>query len=82
VKWLLAIPHYIILGLMRGNGSYGLLGIMVLVAGVLLLFTGRYPRPIFDFVMGMNLWHYRMVAYVLLMTERYPPFRLDTPEQA
>ena len=82
VKWLLAIPHFIILGFMRGNGGFGLVGILVVVGGVVLLFTGRYPRPVFDFVMGMNRWNYRVMAYVLLMTDRYPPFQLDVSEQA
>ena len=82
VKWLLAIPHFIILSFMRGNNGFGLMGILALVAGVTMLFTGRYPRPVFAFMMGMNLWYYRVVAYVLLMTDRYPPFRLDVSEQA
>ncbi len=82
VKWLLAIPHFIILGFMRGNGGFDLVGILVVVGGVVLLFTGRYPRPVFDFVMGMNRWNYRVMAYVLLMTDRYPPFQLDVSEQA
>ncbi|MEO5874427.1 MAG: DUF4389 domain-containing protein [Streptosporangiaceae bacterium] len=87
--WLLAIPHYVLLGGLVGAGSNGsqgsswtwsgpgLLIALVLVAGVGLLFTGRYLEGVFAFVMGINRWIARVAAYVLLMTDSYPPFRLD-----
>jgi hypothetical protein len=90
--WLLAIPHYLIVGLFTSaawagvnasgdqtawTASGGLISLLVLIAGVVLLFTGRYPQSLFDFVMGMNRWVARVVAYAFLMTDRYPPFRLD-----
>ena len=89
--WLLAIPHYIVVGIIVGGASgwsnddkgrwgspgWGLLDILVLVAAVILLFTTRYPRTLFDLIVGLNRWVYRVVAYAALMTDQYPPFRLD-----
>jgi hypothetical protein len=90
VAWLLALPHLIIVGLLTGGGwtvdvgddrqlryTAGVLGILVLVAGMALLSTGRYPAGLFDFVVGVNRWVLRTVAYVALLTDRYPPLRLD-----
>ena len=90
-SWLLAIPQYIVVGVMVG-GTFawgpdrwwsgpmwagGLIGALVLIAAVILLFTGRYPKPLFDFIIGLNRWVMRVAAYTSLMTDRYPPFRLD-----
>jgi hypothetical protein len=72
VKWLLAIPHWIILAFLYLGAI-----IVVIVAWFAILFTGRYPRGMFEYVEGVARWHNRVVAYALiLVTDRYPPFRL------
>ena len=72
VKWLLAIPHYIVLFFLDIAAV-----IVVIVAWFAILFTGRYPRGMFGFVEGVIRWHNRVVGYALtLVTDRYPPFSL------
>lgn len=56
---------------------FGLVHVMCFIAGVALAFTGKYPPDIYKFVMGINRWSYRVLAYALLMTDKYPPFSLD-----
>jgi hypothetical protein len=73
VKWLLAIPHYIVLFFL-----YIAAVVVVIIAWFAILFTERYPRGLFDFVEGVIRWHNRVLAYALLLvTDQYPPFRLQ-----
>ncbi len=72
VKWFLAIPHYIVLIFLAIAAL-----VCVIIAWFAILFTGRYPRGLFDFVVGVQRWGLRVNAYVfLLITDRYPPFSL------
>jgi hypothetical protein len=76
VKWFLAIPHYIVLFFLY-------IAVIIVVIGTwfAILFTGRYPRGIFDFVEGVIRWHNRVVGYAfILVTDRYPPFSLSQQE--
>jgi hypothetical protein len=93
--WLLAIPHYIIVGIFVGSGVWaanrssndwqwnlagsggGLVLILVIVAAIVLTVTGAYPRPLYDLILGLNRWALRVAGYAGLMTDVYPPFRLD-----
>ena len=78
--WLLALPHYAVVACFQGGGGPhggGLALLLSLFAAVAHLFTGRYPKDLFDLVLGMNRWSYRVAVYAALMTDRYPPFRLD-----
>jgi uncharacterized membrane protein len=72
VKWLLAIPHFIVLFFLSIAAFFAVVG-----AWFAILFTGRYPRGLFDFVLGVLRWWNRVIAYAFaLVTDEYPPFRL------
>ena len=73
VKWLLAIPHYIVLAVLAVVAIFA-----IFIAWFAVLFTGRYPRGLFDYVVGVGRWGLRIQAYaILLVTDRYPPFSLQ-----
>ena len=73
VKWLLAIPHYVVLAVLAIAAFFA-----VVIAWFAILFTGRYPRGLFEFVVGVGRWALRVQAYAfLLVTDRYPPFTMD-----
>jgi hypothetical protein len=73
VKWLLAIPHFIVLFFLTVGAFFA-----VIIAWFAILFTGRYPRGLFDYVVGVGRWWLRVEAYAfLLLTDRYPPFSLS-----
>jgi hypothetical protein len=91
-SWLLALPHYLLLAALTSGlawtatdavggdvrvSSVGVLGLAVMFAAVALLFAGRYPAGLYDLLMGVNRWGFRVLAYAALMTDDYPPFRLD-----
>jgi hypothetical protein len=96
VKWLLAIPHLVVVGLLGSTimlypipalndinndslalGGYSVLNLLVVIAGFFLLITGSYPVSLFAFLMGISRWMYRVLVYVALLSDEYPPFRLD-----
>jgi hypothetical protein len=73
VKWFLAIPHYIVLAVLATMGVFA-----VVIAWFAIVFNGRYPRGLFDFVVGVGRWALRVQAYAfLLVTDRYPPFSMS-----
>uniref|UniRef100_A0AAU2JMP0 DUF4389 domain-containing protein n=1 Tax=Streptomyces sp. NBC_00049 TaxID=2903617 RepID=A0AAU2JMP0_9ACTN len=90
VKWLLVVPQVLVITLLVSSGwkayryldayspfSSGLIGLLSLVAVVILTCTGSYPRGLFDLLVGLVRWTLRVLVYAFLMTDEYPPFRLD-----
>ena len=95
VKWLLAVPHLLIVGLiaapilpwwwteidwtagLQSIGGYSVLNLLAVVAGFFLLITRQHPRSLFDLLVGINRWCYRVLTYLAFMHDDYPPIRLD-----
>jgi hypothetical protein len=87
--WLLAIPQYVIVSFLVGGWGFGwldgghvgsgggLIAVLAIVAAVVRMFTGKYPLPLFDLMLGLNRWCFRVLAYSALMRDEYPPLRLD-----
>jgi hypothetical protein len=87
--WLLALPHYLIVAVFAGGWGFGfdrsyrvaagggIILLLAIVAMIVNVFRGGYPRAIFDVIMGMNRWCFRVLAYASLMRDEYPPFRFD-----
>jgi hypothetical protein len=85
-SWLLALPHLLLVAVFTGSAAWswtgeyvgwpGLIGLLTFVAGVILLFRGSYSRDLYELILGLDRWVYRVAAYVLLMRDEYPPFRL------
>jgi hypothetical protein len=94
VAWLLAVPHILLLAALSGAATWtidtgdtttsaplGVVTVGVLIAGLSLLFTARYPRGLYDLLVGVARWNLRVIAYLALLTPGYPPFRLDQGER-
>ena len=89
VAWLFAVPHLLLVAALTGAATWqfrddattsaplGAVSLGLLIAGISLLFTGRYPRGLYDLMLGIARWSLRVTAYLALLTTQYPPFRLD-----
>jgi hypothetical protein len=84
--WLLALPHYLIVAVFAGGwgigwhfpvGGGGLVALLAIVAMVITAVKHEYPQSLFVFIMGLNRWCFRVLAYASLMRDEYPPFRFD-----
>ena len=83
--WLLILPQALVVAVLSGGwgpAHFGLISIFALIAIVGYAFTGQYPRPLFDLMMGLQRWCFRVMTYGLLLTDEYPPFRLDADDAA